>query len=147
MLPYTWYRQRVIRACGCNSFVSVNISQCQSAGTTVENVGTGPAHELAFQPIQSCYQVPTTYKALNQVFEVIKKMRPSFHFEELFLRSMSEQWFSNFSLYQNHPECLLTYLGPTIRVSDSTYLRQDSRFCISHMFPSDGDAVGPGTVS
>lgn len=49
MLPYTWYRQTgKIRACGCNSIVSVNISQCQAAGTIVENVRSGPAHELAF---------------------------------------------------------------------------------------------------
>lgn len=105
-------RQREIRACGCNSVVSVNISQCQAVGTTVKNVGSGPAHELALHSIQSCYQVPTTYKALNQVFGVIKRMRPSSCFEKLFLRSMLDQWFSNFSLHQNDLEDLLKQSSP-----------------------------------
>lgn len=92
-------------------------------GTIVKNVGSGPAHELAFHPIQSCYQVPTTYKALNQVFGVIERMRPSSHFEKLFLRSMLKQWFSNFSSHQALLESLLKqFPGPTTRVSDSVSL-------------------------
>lgn len=110
-------RQREIKAHGYDSVVSINISQCQAVGTIVKNVGSSPIYELAFPLIQSCYQVPTTYKALNQVFGVIKRRRLSSCFEGLLLKYMSELWFSNFIRYQNHFEHCQNTVGFTIIVS------------------------------
>lgn len=112
-----------------------------SCGDNCQNVGSGLAHELAFHPIQSCYQVPTTYKALNQVLGVIKRMRPSFCFEKLILRYVRAVILS-FSLHQNHLDGLLKqFFVPTKMVSDSIDLRWGSKMCISLVFPSDMDAI------
>lgn len=64
------------------------------------------------------------------------------------LLQLSQQRFSNASVYPNPPESLLKHrlLGLTPGIYDTVGLARGPRICISSKFPSDANAAGSGTT-
>lgn len=77
MLPYTWYRQTA-----CLGPVGVTLMYLSTPVNAKLWQQLSKVWDRALQGISFSFhlimlQVPTTYKALNQVLEVIERMRPS----------------------------------------------------------------------